>query len=615
MAMFKTQKRPNAVIAAATVGSAQVASAKRGNEWAEQAWAYYDAVGELRYAANWLGNALSRAQLIIAKEPDEGAQPERVDDNEAANDALTALAGGVAGQAEMLKAFGLHLTVAGDSYLVGLDDKKGDQRWLVRSPEEVNAHPGKVTVRINGLDKVLDDDDVALIRIWRPHPRRSWEADSPTRGVLPVLHELERLTQMVLASANSRLAGAGLLLIPQEFDFATPSNYPMDDGQQNQPGVASAQNFVNRLGHAMIAPVTDRSDPGAVVPVVVTAPGEHIPNVRLIQFSTPLDAQAIELRKEAIRRFALGMDMPPEILLGMGDSSHWNAWQIDEAAIKLHIEPLLSLICDALTVEFLRPQLGEDSDLIVWFDTTELVQRPNRGPESLDLYRLDIVGAGTVRREFGYSEDDAPKDEELDNKQLRAMVSTGGGVLATQASIKLGLFTEEELGLAEEQVVEEQTFEPVVEETDQVEEQPDGTADRPGPPASGGDTEDLTAASVTPVAAKHDPAKQQATLAALTPVLVAHALDYIGKRWMKGQRRGDYPKGLRASRIHEQIPIPEDKVDEIIVGAFDALAGTAPDHLLSAVLQYVRHLVTTGTRNDPGRLMSALTSASRKAKP
>jgi hypothetical protein len=983
------------MIAAATIGAAQVSLAKSSNPWAEQAWDYYDAIGELRYASNWLGNALSRATLYVAKTPDQGGQPERVEDDEA-QQALYALAGGLAGQSEMLKAFGIHLTIAGDCYLVGFNDPKTKvQRWVVRSPEEVNAYPGTVIIKIDGTTLTLPEDDVALIRIWRPHPRRSWEADSPTRGVLPVLYELERLTQMVAAQANSRLAGAGLLIIPAEFDFPTPPGYPGD--ADSNPQVSKLQSFVNRLGHAMITPVTDRSDPNSVVPVIVTAPGDQIGNVKLIQFWTPLDGQAIELRKEAIRRFALGMDMPPEILLGMGGTNHWctlpdveimtdsgwrtydqlvpgdltltlnhetglsewqpvlavntwevtgedmiriegrrhrsvttaahrwpilsgrpakrgrdwitsgeimhaaredgdatqrqdyfilaaphaglpadakysdalvemvawyytegtkgiragrntpkvvihqsaavnqancarieralhslfgpasdkldkggryasdagvkrwqqanslrseglsvreiaatlgvsdvsvytylsqapkirderprwritqrgdmnhyilnaaaaevilahapqrivsrefireltyaqlelfldvsvrgdghymhgktpvfsqkdpaandafelaailagksptrnwhtstgltangpaektvetvivseqttfaprgrsfstekytgtiwcpttpngtwlarhegrvfytgnSGWQIDEAAIKLHIEPLLSLVCDALTVGFLQPLLGDDTDRMIWFDTTELVQRPNRAPDAFQLHDRYLLSDENLVKETGFTKEQMPTDEEKNDRQLRKMVDAGGAGMAEQASISLGIF-------------EAAPEEPAPQDNLPAEQAPpaevpaqtpaEGTPENPGPPAGGAPSQTASAAPAS--------AGIGGPLVLLTPVLVAHALDYLGKRWLKGQPRGAYPKGLETHRIHEAIPVPEDRIDGLLQGAFDALRGSAPDTVIDAVTAYVREIAITGRSYDPQKLIAGLSGA------
>jgi hypothetical protein len=45
--------------------------------------------------------------------------------------------------------------------------------------------------------------------------------------------------------------------------------------------------------------------------------------------STPRPASG-----ECIERIAIGLDMPPEILIGLQDANHWTAWQIDEQTWK-----------------------------------------------------------------------------------------------------------------------------------------------------------------------------------------------------------------------------------------------------------------------------------------
>ena len=54
---------------------------------------------------------------------------------------------------------------------------------------------------------------------------------------------------------------------------------------------------------------------------MVTAPDDAIDKPRLLTFWSELDAATMELRNEAIRRFALGMDLPPEQVLGMSGNT------------------------------------------------------------------------------------------------------------------------------------------------------------------------------------------------------------------------------------------------------------------------------------------------------
>src|SRR5699024_6279098 len=118
----------------------------------------------------------------------------------------------------------------------------------------------------------------------------------------------------------------------------------------------------------------------------------------------------------AIRRLALALDIPPEVMTGMGQSNHWSAWQVEESAIKIHIEPLLTLICDRLTTALLRPVLEargvqNPEDYCIWFETTRLSQSPDRGPEALALWDRGLLTNEMVLREHGYDPDtDLPPD-------------------------------------------------------------------------------------------------------------------------------------------------------------------------------------------------------------
>lgn len=120
------------------------------------------------------------------------------------------------------------------------------------------------------------------------------------------------------------------------------------------------------------------------------------------------------------------MDIDPSILSGAGEANHWGAWQIMEGQIKVHIEPLMNRICDALTTAYLQPALKtikEDPDrYIFWFDTAPLTVRPERLKETQELYRDGIVSADAVRLAGNYKISDAPSDEEGTEKFIRELM-------------------------------------------------------------------------------------------------------------------------------------------------------------------------------------------------
>lgn len=402
--------------------------------WQEQAWTYYDTVGELRYAAQWISNALSRCRLYVGVAPDDPAasSPKPLTDldgaDERAHIPLNELFGGPSGHPEMLARLGLHLTVPGESYMIGFDDiETRERRWIVASSEEFTRNSAKqFRVRLPESDKQIpiDVDNSTVIRLWRPHPRRAWEADSPVRAALGVLKELVDLTAHITATVESRLAGAGVWLLPESATLPSPLNSG-GEPLHSDPAMST-------LIDAMITPLGDRDSCASVVPIIVRVPDQAVGKSEYIKFWTPLDDKIQELREASIRRFATIVDIPAEVMVGAAsETNHWGMWKIEESALKLHVAPMLGLICDSLTQRYLWPALealgvANPYDHIIWYDDSDLVQRPNRGPESQNLYEMGgLVKGATVRKANGFSDDDAPDAEEQRRILLTRLASSG----------------------------------------------------------------------------------------------------------------------------------------------------------------------------------------------
>jgi hypothetical protein len=409
--------------------------------WQEQLWTYYDLVGEFEYVANWVGNLLSKARLYPAlngKELTSGP----------AFDAVKELFGSEPGKSDALRMLGLHYTVAGESYIFTYK-QNGEQVWEV-VPRQVVGGDGKKGWTINSTK--VPTNDLMAIRCWERHPRKYDEATSPSRSAIPILNEIVKLTQHIDAQVSSRLASAGILLLPNEITFSSASSKEGEDDASNQ---SSSDEFVDELIKVSATAISDRGDAAALVPIVLTADGEHLDKPRLLQFWTELDAHALELRTEAIRRLGLAMDVPPEILTGTGDVAHWQAWGVDEAAIKSHTEPLLARICSDLTAGYLWPSLkGEvEDDVLHGFtieaDTTAMRLRPNRSQEAIELYDRGLVKDDTVRRETGFEPSDKPTktENELWLKRQLAKGSTTPEMVAAallQLGVDVGIPTSED---------------------------------------------------------------------------------------------------------------------------------------------------------------------------
>lgn len=401
---------PRARVAAATRMTMRKGEDKKpsnDNGWQRTAWNWYDTIGEYRYACSWVGNLLSRATLSVTE--DHSATT-----NEDAIEAMKALFGGQDGQREMLRQLGIQFTVAGEAYVIGEDggEDPGD-KWWVAAASEVTKNGDTWRVGKKDIDNPL------IMRLWKPHPRNNVAPDSPSRAVLPILAEINGLTQHVAASIDSRLAGAGILLLPDGISFATTPVEGVDaDGNPIQQVTGELDGFLYELMQTMMTAIGNRADPSALVPILLQAPAEALEHIRHLTLSTPFDEQAIELRREAIRRLALGMDMPPEILTGTGEINHWGAWQVEEASIKAHTEPLLQIIVSSLTEGYLRPYLEgtmseEDARRFeIVADTSKMRLRPNRSKEAIELYDRAILSAEATVRENGFDEPDMMDDKE-----------------------------------------------------------------------------------------------------------------------------------------------------------------------------------------------------------
>lgn len=407
--------------------------------WQEDAWDMHDLVGEERFLAQTLANRMGQARFYAGIMPDDTTEEVEPTDNETVKKVLKSLIDGRFGQ--ITTRAGVNLFIAGDGFLAGVprtpheedEDRPldagitpfgtqeeeedpiagidlDDLDWAFLSVSEVKEDDKAGTVTLDGPwdGKEFKADDIILIRVWRPHPRRWKDADSPTRSSLPVLRELVGLTMHVSAQVDSRLAGAGILLVPASADQAIRA----------AAGTAGADDeaspFDEALLEAMVTPISDRSNASAVVPLTVTVPDESIEKFRHISFSTELDDEARELRDEAIRRLALGQDCPPELLLGVAGMNHWGAWLVREDVVNTHLEPPLALLCDAITTQFLWPVLKElgvenHEQYVAWYDVEHLIVRPNRSEDAKQGHRDGVVSDDSYRDALGFDESDAPE--------------------------------------------------------------------------------------------------------------------------------------------------------------------------------------------------------------
>jgi hypothetical protein len=422
-AAYQRAHAPQALTSAAVEVDAPRSDLLRTTEtWQQEVWRYYDTLGEFNYAVSWLSAMLSRVRLYAAELVPGQDEPVRLDDNHPAVDVMNKLAGGVAGQTALMASLAVQLAVPGEGYLVG-ETRQGAERWSVRSVDEVQARHKQWQVKDENAPNSDQWRDVVgghVFRVWRPHKRWYHLADSSSRSARATMRELELVNRHILAQYLSRLASAGIWFLPNEVDF------PVREEFADMPNPIMSE--VVELARLAIA------EPGtasAVIPLLMQMPGEWIKDMANshVDFTMKIDEKIIEKRDSAIKRLATQVNIPAEVLLGMGDVNHWGAWQIEEGALKTTIAPDAELIANAVTTAYLQPRLaaGGEQDtgrFVVWYDMSELTQRPDRSDDAVLLYDRQELSGDALRRETGFDEADKPTGADLLDQALKLVLRT-----------------------------------------------------------------------------------------------------------------------------------------------------------------------------------------------
>ncbi len=554
-----------------------------GEEWQRSGWDFYDTIGEYRQAPTIMGALLSRAKLIV-EERDEAGKWVR-SENPFAIAALEQLYAGEEGQSEMLRQFGVHFTVAGEGWLISPPIRKimtaDADDWLVAAATEITKNAAGW--RLNG--KELSPDRI-FIRIWRGHPRERKKADAPTRAVLPILNELLQLTKRVAAQIDSRLAGAGLLLLPSETSFPAAPARALNPGDPTAPRASvtagDAQGLADLLFEKAQESIDDPSSAAALLPVIGEAPGEYIGNVKHITFWSELDRTAPKLREEAITRIARGMDVPPEVLLGGSSSNHWNMWLSDENNVKIHGEPTLKIITTGLSTKYLRPAIEGDVDDVSRFrigaDTSQMRLRPNRSKEALELNDRMLLSDESTLRENGFTDGDLMSDENLRRALLRKMASgSSTPELVAIANRLLGV------------------------ELPEIKDNRDLAEARPTPSLQEHPTRELPEQRAIEASAVVVREAVPEALVWAAEQMVDRALQRAGNR-MKAKFSIKEPPAP-ANRLHMTLDLTTNDADDVLKDAWDGCAladyGVDPRNLARALDMYTRSVLLT--RRAPTR--------------
>jgi len=425
-------REAGSLTAAATIIRSDRSAVIQKKRWQDEAWDQWRAQGELWYATEWKANAVSRVRLKAAKIVPGADEPEIVETGPAA-ELVEQLAGGIGGQSPLMKSFSIKLDIAGDSYFVMYEDEDGQRHSGVYSADVLRKESGGgFSIQVDESGWVPLPAESLVVRVWNQDEQFPWLAISPTEPALGVLREIDLYNRRIITELTSRLASNGLLFIPDEVTFPVRDEYS-----------DAADPFVSELIDVMQKAIQNPGSAAAALPIPVRVAAEMIDKFQHMEFSGNVVEETLSGRERALGRLAKMLNVPAEILTGMGDANHWSAWQIEDSAIKMHVTPTVETICRGLTVGYLLPGLSGDSlsdydengdpneDLedgeqyVVWYDTSELEKKPDLGEKAVQLHDRVAISDAALRRATGFDDADAPTESER-NQQILVKLAYNG---------------------------------------------------------------------------------------------------------------------------------------------------------------------------------------------
>jgi hypothetical protein len=385
--------------------------------WQLRALTYYNTIGEIRFASQFYAKLISRVRYYPARQMEDG-KTEPITEGLPV-DLLHRIQDPGGGRSRLQYDYGRMMFVTGEGVLFGDRLDTPYERWRFLWKDEVKPdQSGEGWQRVRYDMTAYDPPQVGeAYRMWTPHPRHSDLPDSPLQSIMDIAEELLVLTASVMGTATTRMTN-GMLLIPTElspnqFGELADDDYLGDEDPENNVFLS------DMMEHAQ-AQIEDPAAAAAKVPFTLEGAYEYIDRVRWMQTHDPqTDYMERELRNEAVKRLAIGMDFPPEFLLGMSDANHWTARQVVYDMWRSYGSPVAERFGDDLSDAYLRPALEEAGytgweNVVVAFDDSQVVIPPDRTEDALKAHAAGIINEEAAREALGWNDDAKMVGDELD---------------------------------------------------------------------------------------------------------------------------------------------------------------------------------------------------------
>lgn len=333
-----------------------------------EVWTIWRRIGEIHYATTQQARLISRIRWDIEIDG-ERAEPE------AAEALLTAGFGDRLPELARLAA--IHLQVAGGYYLA-----RFEADWEVLPYPKSNAGGGRK----------IEDADV-VIPVVNPDPLDPKLTDSPVMAALDVARELLLARTQARIASRNRTAQLQTVLYPLE--GAGPDT----------------EQFEKDLVDVITAPIEDEHSSSVVVPNIIGFQSDHIDKWRTIDLTGPIDEKLADRIERLIRQLAVMLDIPPELLTGMGDTNHWSQWAIQEDNWLGHVEPMAKILGRGFAEALARAANLDLGRVAIVPDPSPLLQRRPTVSDALTAFGAGLVSGDWTREQLGADVDDAVVEE------------------------------------------------------------------------------------------------------------------------------------------------------------------------------------------------------------
>lgn len=606
---------------------------RRPPEEEPDAWELYDACTEYRQGIDWLATGVSRAKLFISEVQDDGTPGDVpiLDDYPDADTLqlpLQELFGTGETQSEMLHRWATHLEVAGSTFIAGYDDPRTKRRvWQSAAQSELrfDLAGGAAELKLpDGTDTwvrldIGDKGDSSLFRMWRRHPADAWRSNAPTKALRPLIEMILAGTAAQTAGANSRRRAAGMVGIPDSLQVLTAPAA----GAGAVPGGTGSRDFAGAILEAVLAPLENPGSASATAPIIFTGPAEEIEKMTFLDWVTQFMEQLPDLVDRAIKRLAIGMSIPPEVLTGFQDVNHWNSYTIMDGAVQYSIAPRVELIAGALTQAFVRPmlaKLGVDDPFryAVGYDLSQITHKPDQSTNATTAWDKLIISDDTYRRAMGFDDADKPKPAERKQRLEELLARTNADIAAALLGIEIQTESDTQEtrdrpeGELDDEIQGETGRRPAASDeapaTGRPSEERPADVTEPTPPATS--SMENTARSVCAAEAVAEAyAWRMASLEAAALRALARCGHNLINRYGRGARQD--VEGVDVREVHTVLRAYPEWADDMLAGAhYELRTATAgmDDGAVDIVDAYVRLLLEKQTPHD-SRLLAEVADA------